>query len=274
MIIVAAMGNIPVQGQQAFERYQYNPSHNNYFGVLLSYSQLYFSDHFYFSTTSEYLFDDKNDRYEAQGLNNWAAGASYMYFIGEKKLFSLGLNVYYATRMAEMAATSKYLVRDPVSLDTVDLLIYSNITTNFNSVFAEGMANVRLELSKSIYAFSGVGIMVGYALGKNDATYEADILGMIKPGETDLVPTSLTFNNGSKHIEIQSSESDVFRSSVEGESIQFGIKVAFGMEFIISDRFMIRAETSGIGELMRYFKEQDSGVMSSAFFTASVMYAL
>lgn len=274
LIFLAFAAKAFPQSADYFENYNYLPGKSIFIGAFASYSNLYFTDNFKFSSPEGFLFDEKNDTYEAEGLGNYRAGIDFTKYLGERHIFAYKISLFYMTRHAELTANSRYLVRDPQTLDTVKLATTSTINTYYASIMGEAALMARLELTRGVYAYTALGFFLGNNIRKNDADFISEINGVIRDGSDIVEPTGITFSNGGQYFEISSDTDEYFSEVIEGQALQAGIRVGFGVEWFLTESIGLRFEASGAGELMRYFKNQSSGMISHAHFTGGIMVGL
>jgi hypothetical protein len=260
------------------------PSGNQAIGFFGSYSNLLFNDTFIFDDIPNfYSYDEQNDSYEAIGGYNYRFGVVFQRYIGKKKIFSLNASAFYGTRNAELTANARFLVRDPVTKEVGQLVTVTKINTYFNSIYLQLGASAFVPLREDMRFYSTLSLVVGKADDNTSADFSAEIIGFIPPGEEEPVETNLTFSrSGTKKISfsvddesgaVSDEEREVFQNAIMGSEFQLGFDIAFGFEWFFTDQFGTKLEGSGNSELLAYFQNQSSGILSSMNLNLSLLYA-
>jgi hypothetical protein len=264
-----------VMGQNVAEE-EFKPLPESYhsIGIALGYSQFSLSGNFNMNTySSKFLYDDKNDIYEVEGNSNYKISLFYNYYLNTNKLFALCGNFSYLTRHAKLSSSPKYLVRDPISLNTAYLLTESIINTYFNAFSIDLSVYARLSVADDSYLFFGFGPSINLILDNHKSDYSSTIIGLEHADSTSYIKTDITYKNGSQRITFDNNQVPDLGKAVEGNDIQLGLHFAIGMEWFIKNDFAIRFESTAQGDFSNYFKNQASGVVSSFNISLGVMYS-
>lgn len=247
------------------------PESRHSIGLSVGYSQLSMSGNFNLNTySSRYLYDDKNDIFEATGNSNYKISAFYNYYLNDSKIFAVCGNVSYSTRHAKLTAMPKYLIRDLATLDTATMLTQAVINTKFNALSIDVSMYGRLNVSENVYLFLGVGPNINFILDTKKSDYTATIIGLVNPTR----PTDITFkNSGTQTVTFDNTQVPDLGNAVEGNSTPIGMHFSIGVEWFVKKDLAIKIESAAQGDFSSYFKSQSSGIIPSYYFSLGVIYS-
>ncbi len=248
------------------------PSHS--IGIAMGFSQFSLSGNFNLNTySSKYLYDDKNDIFEVEGNSNYKISLLYNYYLDSKKLFAISGNLSYSTRQAKLTASPKYLVRDPLTLDTAYLMTTSVINTKFNALSFDISAYARFNVVDNFYLFIGGGPNFNLVLDSKNSDYTSTILGLENQDKISYRETDITYKNGLKSISFDNTEENDLGKSIEGNSLILGLHLSIGAEWFLKKDLAIRLEATAQGDFSNYFKNQSLGMTSLINLSIGVLYS-
>ncbi|MDQ1265035.1 MAG: hypothetical protein QG635_185 [Bacteroidota bacterium] len=259
--ILVFIALIACLGKAEAEQKQEPPKPGSAFSIYIGYTGMSLGSFKLAPDNSDYPFDRINNTYQYDAKSNYNIGAAYSIFIGKQKNVEFRLGLSYESRAAGYNSQPRYIVRHPVTLDTVEMMTDSHIDTKFSAMLLDLKFLYNLPVTKFLSIHAGFGFYGGIPLDNSSADYSETILGHLTNDK--IIPLDLNFNNGTKNISFNNTENQDFANSIKGNTRIYGAEFILGINFNFTRKIGIGLDLIERSEFTSYLNNQDVSVSST-----------